>query len=102
MRAILELFIHLICTIFKLLKPGGVKAVMAENLALKQQLITLNRGHQRSPNLTTFDRFIYGLICYLITEARISKFAVILKPATILQFHKALVNRKYRHLYSNK
>ena len=28
--------------------------------------------------------------------------SVILKPATILEFHKALVKRKYSKLYSNK
>ena len=27
--------------------------------------------------------------------------AVIIKPATILKFHKALVNLKYKQLYSN-
>lgn len=102
MRVTFELFVHFTCTVFKLLKPGGVKAVMAENLALKQQLLTLNRNRQRSPTLTTFDRFFYGLLCFLINKSRINQIAVILKPTTILKFHKALVKRKYKELYSNK
>ncbi|MGD8593671.1 MAG: integrase core domain-containing protein [Gammaproteobacteria bacterium] len=102
MKENLTLFMHFICTIFKLLKPGGVKAVMAENLALKQQLITLNRGHQRSPNLTTRERFFYGLIGFLVSQQRIKKIAVVLKPRTFLRFHMALVKRKYHDLYSNK
>ncbi len=38
----------------------------------------------------------------LIGERRLQKIAVILKPATILAFHKALVKRKYNKLYSNR
>ncbi len=102
MREIFELFISLICTVFELLKPGGVKSVMAENLVLKQQLITLNRSRQRSPNLKPFDRFFYGLTCFLIGEQRVNRIAVILTPATFLKFHKSLVKRKYKDLYSNK
>ncbi len=33
----------------KLLRPGGAKAVAAENIALRQQLITLSRQNKRSP-----------------------------------------------------
>lgn len=84
------------------MRPGGVRAVMAENLALKQQLITLNRRNKRSPKLTSFDRFFYGLLAFIIGEHRIHKIAVILKPSTILKFHRALVKGKYRNLFSNK
>jgi len=38
----------------------------------------------------------------LIGQCRIQKIAVIIKPATIFAFHKSLVKRKYRLLYSNK
>ena len=36
----------------KLCGPGGVRAVIAENLVLKQQLLVLRRGRERAPNLT--------------------------------------------------
>ncbi len=38
----------------------------------------------------------------LIGQRRLQKITVIIKPATILAFHKALVKRKYSNLYSNK
>ncbi len=75
---------------------------MAENLALKQQLIALNRRNRRSPKLTLFERFLYGLLAFVIGEQRIHKIAVILKPATIRKFHRALLKKKYSPLFSNK
>jgi putative transposase len=38
----------------------------------------------------------------LISELRLQKVAVILKPATFLAFHKAPVKRKYSRVYPNK
>ena len=102
MREIIELSIHFICTLAKLLKPGGVKVVMAESMATKQQLIIINRGKKRTPKLTTFDRFYFGFIALFIGKNRLQKVATIIKPATILKFHKMLVDRKYSQLYSNK
>ncbi len=97
-----ELLFHFIRLLMKLITPGGKKALIAENLALKQQLITLNRNRLRSPALTTFDRTFFGFLAQLISPNRIKKIAVILKPANILKFHQALVKRKYRLLYSQK
>ena len=75
---------------------------MAETIAMKQQLIVLNRHRKRAPSLATRDRLLFGLLAELIGERRLQKVAVILKPATVLAFHKALVKRKYSRLYSNK
>ena len=97
-----ELLIHFIVTLIKLSKPGGVKVVMAETQAMKQQLIVMNRGKRRAPKLTSFDRIFFGLMAFIMGEKRLHKVSVILKPATILKFHKALVQRKYRGLFSNK
>ncbi len=102
MREHLSLLIHLLVALAKLFKPGGVKAVMAENIAMRQQLITLSRARKRAPNLTTFDRFLFGCVIFFIGEKRLQKIAIILKPATFLNLHKTLVKRKYRQLYSNK
>ena len=44
----------------KLGGPGGVRAVIAENLLLKQELIVLRRGRQRASNLTLSDRLLCG------------------------------------------
>lgn len=97
-----ELLFHLILTLAKICRPGGVKGVIAENIAMRQQLITLNRGRRRAPKLTTFDRFLFAYLSKLIGKNRLQKIAVIIKPATILKFHKMLVKKKYSQLYSNK
>jgi hypothetical protein len=39
MRNVICLLIHLLTTIASLLRPGGSRSVIAENLQLKQQLI---------------------------------------------------------------
>ena len=52
MRDLLLLAVHLLVTFAKLLRPGGVRAVAAESLLLKHQLLIRNRSRQRAPNLT--------------------------------------------------
>ena len=102
MLEIIELLTYYLVTLIKLLKPGGVKQVMAESIAMKHQLVVMNRARKKSPALVTRDRFLFGLLTILIGERRLQKVAVIIKPATILAFHKALVKRKYSKLYSNR
>jgi len=36
-----------------------------------------------------------------VRPRRVAKLAAVLKPATLLRFHKALVDRTYRHLFSS-
>ena len=67
MRDLLLLAIHLFVTVAKLLRPGGVRAVAAESLLLKHQLIVSNRSRQRAPNLTTSDRYVLGLITVFVS-----------------------------------
>ena len=86
----------------RLLSPCGVRAVAAENIALRQQLITLSRGKKRAPRLTFFDKITLGILTTMISAKRFARISIILKPATLLKFHKALVNRKYRLLFLNK
>ena len=50
MNDVLLALLHLTVMAAKLCGSGGVRAVMAENLLLKQQLIVLRRGRQRAPN----------------------------------------------------
>src|SRR4051812_5340484 len=101
MRDLLLLTIHLVVTIAKLLRPGGARAVAAESMLLKQQLLISNRSRRRAPNLSTVDRFVLGLITLFVRPHRIPKLSAIVKAATLLRFHKALVNRKYRMLFSS-
>jgi putative transposase len=101
MRDLLILAVHLLVTFAKLLRPGGVRAVAAESLLLKHQLLISNRSRQRAPNLTTLDRFMLGLSTLFVSPHRIAKLSAVIKPATLLKFHKALVGRKYRLLFSS-
>ena len=100
MKAAIYLLFHLFTSAAKLLRPGGGRAVIAERLLLKQQLITHSRSRQRAPNLTTQDRTLLGFWTLLMNPTRIARPAIIIKPSTLLLFHNALIKRKYRLLYS--
>ena len=84
-----------------LLRPGGVKAIAAENIVLRQQLISLSRQHKRSPKLKATDRILFGMLASWINSRRLSRIEITIRPATILKFHRALVNHKYHLSFSN-
>jgi len=44
----ISLLFHLLTTLAKLLRPGGGRAIIAENLLLKQQLIIHSRARERA------------------------------------------------------
>src|SRR5659263_646398 len=98
---LLILAVHLLATIAKLVRPGGVRAVVAESLLLKHQLLISSRARRRAPNLNSFDRFLLGLGSLFVPPSRIPKLAVILKPRTLFRFHEALKKCKYRWLFSS-
>jgi hypothetical protein len=102
MRDLAILFIHLLATIAKMTRPGGARAVVAESLLLKHQLMVLNRGRERAPNLRPMDRVLAGLCTLLIRPGRFFRIAIVLKSSTLLAFHAALVKRKYRQLFTPK
>lgn len=96
------LLTHLVVLFTRLLTPNGFRAIVAENLALKQQLLIIKRSRHKAPNLHTSDRFIFAWLSLWMTSKRIIRSAIIIKPATILRFHQALVRKKYSKLYSRK
>jgi putative transposase len=100
MRDVIYLLFHLLTTLAKLLRPGGRRTVIAENLLLKQQLIIHSRSRQRAPNLSTQDRALLGFLSLSLNPRRLFRSAIIIKPSTLLRFHNALKMRKYRLLYS--
>jgi len=85
----------------RLTGPGGVRAVIAENLVLKQQLIVLRRGRRRA-TLTLTDRLLCGFGSLFLSAGRIRKVAIAVRPSTRLAFHAALMRRKYRRLFSSR
>ena len=87
-------------TLARLLRPGGYRAIVAESVLLRQQLVVLNRSRDRAPNLRPMDRVIAGLCAGFMRPTRLMRSAIVLKPSTVLGFHRALVKRKYRRLFT--
>src|SRR5471032_2028344 len=97
---IFALIAHLVSTLVRAALPGGVRAVIAESLLLKHQLLILNRSRDRAPSLTPWDRLLFGIGAFLVCAQRLPKIAILIKPATLLRFHRALIQRKYRMLFT--
>src|SRR6516225_10072091 len=102
MRDLLVLIVHIITTVFRLGRPGGLRAVVAESVLAKHQLLIVNRSRRRAPNLRIQDRLIAGFCSLWIKPSRLRRVAIAFKTFTFLIFHRALVQRKYRLLFSPK
>jgi len=72
MKEVFYLLFHLLTTLAKLIRPGGNRAVIAENLLLKQQLIIHSRSRQRAPNLSVQDRALLGFWTLFLNPRRIA------------------------------
>ena len=100
MKDLLILLAHLLTTIAKLLGHGGAKTIVADSLLMKQQFLIMNRARQRAPNLTAMDRLLLGFWSLFLSPRHMQRAAVIIRPSTLLKFHRLLKQRKYRWLYS--
>ena len=76
MRYLLILFVHLTITVVRLARAGGHRTVVAESALVRHQLLILNRGRKRAPNLGAADHIFAGL-CNLF-----------IRPATLLPFRQ--------------
>ena len=65
MRDFLVLFVHLIVSVVRLVGPGGLRSVVAESALLRHQLLILNRGRNRAPNLRAVDRLEIKTVPYV-------------------------------------
>src|SRR5215469_11727656 len=81
-------------------RPGGLRSVVAESVIIRHQLVILNRGRKRAPNLRATDRIIAGLCTLFLRPARVVRSAIVRKPSTLLHLHSVLRQRKYRMLFS--
>jgi len=95
MRDCLVLVVHLIVTMVRLGRPGGLRSVVAESLLVRHQL-----RRKRAPNLQTADRLIDGLCALLIRPSRLVRSAIVVKPVTLLRLHQIVRKRKYGLLFS--
>jgi len=101
MRDLVVLFLHLLATVARLAGPGGARAVVAESVLVKHQLLILNRSRRRAPNLRLADRIGAGVCALMMRPSRLIRSAIVLKPSTLLRLHRALRARKYRRLFSS-
>ena len=102
MRDVVLLLVHLIVTVVRLVRPGGLRGVVAESVLVKHQLLILQRGRKRAPNLRPADRIIVALCSLFLRPARLLRSAIVVKPSTFLRLHNLLRKRKYRLLFSPK
>ena len=72
MRELIILFIHAVATLMRVVRPGGVRAVIAESVLAKHQLLILSRSRRRAPNLRILDRIIAGFCSLWIEPAKAS------------------------------
>ena len=101
MRDLAVLFLHLLATVARLADPGGARSVVAESVLVKPQLLILNRSRKRSPNFRSSDRVVAGLCAVFIRPSRLIRSAIVFKPFTLLRLHRALIQKKYRRLFSS-
>ena len=84
MKDLLVRLAHLLITIAKLPGPGGTRAIVADGLLMKQQLLVINRSRRRAPNLSALDRLLLGFWSLFLSPRRIQRTAVIIQPSTLL------------------
>ena len=71
MKNAIVLLVHLLAGLTTLLGTGGTRAVLAENILLKQQLLVLRRSRRRAPNLRTADRLLFGFCSQFLSPRRL-------------------------------
>ena len=102
MKELFILIAHLLTTLVRLAPPGGIRTVVAQSLALRHQLLVLQRRRKRAPRLAPWDRLFFGLCSLWLLPNRRTKVSIVLRPSTFMRFHEALVRCKYRLLYACK
>jgi hypothetical protein len=94
MRDFAILFIHLMVTLARRAKPGGLRAVVAESVLV----LILDRGRKRAPNLRAADRIIADLCTLFMRPARVLRFAIVMQPSTLLHLHSVSTQTKVPHV----
>jgi hypothetical protein len=102
MKELFILIAHLLTTLVRLAQPGGVRSVVAQFLALRHQLLVLQRRRKRAPRLAPWDRLFFGLCALWLSPNRRTKVSIVLRPSTFVRCHEVLVRCKYRLLYACK
>ena len=93
MNILLTMLAHVLRLVGVLLRPGGSKSVIAENLLLRQQLLVLNRTRKRAPNISPIHRMFLGFWCCFLNPRRIKRLSVTFRPSTLFRIQAAFVRR---------
>ena len=88
MKDLLLMLAHLLATLAKLLGPGGARAIVADSLLMKQQLLIVSRSRRRAPNQTATDRVLLGFWSLFLSPHHIQRAAVILRPSTLFEISR--------------
>jgi len=102
MKCLASMILRLLAVLITLPGTRGIRAVLAENFLLKRQLLVVRRSRRRAPNLCTADRWLFGFYSQFLNPRRLIRASIILKPATLLRFHRGFKDLKYRFLYSSR
>jgi putative transposase len=94
-RDLAVLLLHLLATVARLAGRGGACAMVAESVLVKHQLLILNRSRKRSPNLRPADRVVAGLRAVFMRPGRLIRSAIVFKPTTLLNLHRALIQQNF-------
>jgi len=94
--------VHDMMRILSLLLRQGEQGLIAEVLLLQQQLHTIAKDGKRCPNLTPTERCIFAILTGFISETRLNAVAIIVKPATLIKYHSALVKNKFSVIFGNR
>jgi len=89
MKELFALIAHLLTTLIKLARPGSVRAVAAESMALKHQLLVVHRTRKRAPPMTPWERLFFGLCSLWIAPSRRtrSRSCSVLQPSSVFTTH---------------
>ena len=100
MNLLFTLLAHVLRNVAILLRPGGCKSIIVENLLLKQQLMVLNRSRKRAPSLPPIQRLFLAFWSHFLKRSRIERAAITVRPSTLFRIHAIFVQKKYRDLFS--
>jgi len=79
-------FVHLIVTLARLARPGGLRSVVAESVLVRHQLPIFNLGRKRAPNLWATDEPPAEM--YFVERDRVVRGPLAGSfPPILLQFH---------------
>lgn len=76
MRDLLVLLVYFLVMVARLTTPGGTAGYSRRIVLLRHQLLILNRGRKRAPNLCARDRLIAGFCTFFIRRVRLLRSAM--------------------------